>query len=74
VELETDPYVALLLWGVFLCSLCFVSYKSFFWFMDCVFGETIILGHLEYSVPFSTSCVVCDGYGDHSVNVEGEGG
>jgi hypothetical protein len=42
--------------------------------VDCVFGETIILGHLEYPVPFSTSCVVCDGHGHHSVNVEGEGG
>jgi hypothetical protein len=38
-----------------------------------VFREAVILGHLEYFVPFSTDCTVCNGHGNHSVNVKDEG-
>ena len=60
-----------------MACLCFVRsilvVKFFSQTMDYMFGDTIVLGHCNYLVPFLFHCLFNDGHFGHSVDTKDEG-
>jgi len=70
-----DPFFALLLGGLCVCFVRSILVLSFFFSqtMDNMFGETIVLGHCDYLVPFLFFRFFHDGHFGHPVDMKDDG-